>query len=85
VFFPGLNSSPEEPMVVLRHPDAEEGDGYLISVVKRYDLNRSDIVILDALDVEAGPIATLKVPFRLRHAFHCAWISGEDLDRSVTS
>jgi carotenoid cleavage dioxygenase-like enzyme len=83
VFFPGPNSSPEEPMFVLKHPDADEGEGYLISVIKRYDLNRSDIVILDALDIEAGPIATLKVPFRLRHAFHCAWISGADLDRSA--
>jgi carotenoid cleavage dioxygenase-like enzyme len=49
-YFPGLDSSPEEPMFVLK----------------------------------AGPIATLKVPFRLRHAFHCAWISGDDLDESAT-
>jgi carotenoid cleavage dioxygenase-like enzyme len=81
-FFPGPDSSPEEPVFVLKSPDADEGDGYLISVIKRYSLNRSDIVILDALDLAAGPLATLKVPFRMRHGFHGTWIPGADLDRS---
>jgi carotenoid cleavage dioxygenase-like enzyme len=63
-------------------PDAAEGEGYLISVISRRALNRNDIVILDALDLAAGPLATLKVPFRLRYAFHGTWIPGADLDRS---
>jgi carotenoid cleavage dioxygenase-like enzyme len=81
-FYPGPDSAPEEPVFVPKGPDAGEGEGYLISVVSRRLLNRNDIVILDALDLAAGPIATLKVPFRLRYAFHGTWVSGADLDHA---
>lgn len=80
-YYPGPDSAPEEPVFVPRGPDAAEGEGYLISVVSRRLLNRNDIVILDALDLAAGPLAVLKVPFRLRYAFHGTWIPGTDLDR----
>ena len=78
-FFPGPDSAPEEPVFVPKGPDAAEGEGYLISVIGRRKLNRNDIVILDALDLGAGPLATLKVPFRLRYAFHGTWVPGEEL------
>ena len=80
-FYPGPDSAPEEPVFVPKNGDAGEGEGYLISVVSRRALNRNDIVILDALDLGAGPIATLKVPFRLRYAFHGTWVPGSDLER----
>lgn len=80
-YYPGPDSAPEEPVFVPKGPDADEGEGYLISVVSRRALNRNDIVILDALDLGAGPLAILKVPFRLRYAFHGTWIPGEDLDQ----
>ena len=80
-YYPGPDSAPEEPVFVPRTSNAAEGDGYLISVVSRRALNRNDIVILDALDLAAGPLAILKVPFRLRYAFHGTWIPGEELDR----
>ncbi len=78
-FFPGPDSAPEEPVFIPKGPDAAEGEGYLISVIGRRKLNRNDIVILDALDLGAGPLATLKVPFRLRYAFHGTWVPGEEL------
>jgi carotenoid cleavage dioxygenase-like enzyme len=81
-YYPGPDSAPEEPVFIPKGPDAAEGEGYLISVISRRALNRNDIVILDALDLAAGPLATLKVPFRLRYAFHGTWIPGADLDRS---
>ncbi len=79
-FYPGPDSAPEEPVFVPKGPDAAEGEGYLISVVSRRLLNRNDIVILDATDLAAGPIATLKVPFRLRYAFHGTWIPAAELE-----
>ena len=45
-------------------------------------MNRNDMIILDALDLAAGPIATIKIPFRLRYGFHGTWIPGEDLRRA---
>lgn len=80
-YYPGPDSAPEEPVFVPKGPDAAEGEGYLISVISRRQLNRNDIVILDALDLAAGPIATLKVPFRLRYAFHGTWVPRGDLDQ----
>jgi carotenoid cleavage dioxygenase len=35
---------------------------------------RSDLVILDARNLAAGPIATLKLPVRLRSTFHGTWV-----------
>jgi carotenoid cleavage dioxygenase-like enzyme len=39
------------------------------------------MIVLDALDIGAGPIATLKIPFRLRYGFHGTWIPAGDLGR----
>ena len=79
-FYAGDNSSTQEPVFVPRSPDAGEADGWLIGVVGRHQLNRSDIVVLDTRDLGAGPVATLKVPFRLRYGFHGCWVDRADLN-----
>ena len=65
----GEDSAPEEPVFVPKGPDAGEGEGYLLSLVGRRALNRYDLIILDALDIAAGPVATVQIPFRLRYGF----------------
>jgi len=40
------------------------------------------MVVLDALDVIAGPVAVIKIPFRLRYGFHGTWVPGEELRRA---
>ncbi len=62
----------QEPVFVPRSPDAPEGDGYLLSLVTRPD-NRSDLIILDAMDLEAAPIATVRLPFSQPWLFHGCW------------
>lgn len=79
-YYPGPDSAPEEPVFVPKVGDSGEGEGYLISVISRRLLNRNDIVVLDALDLAAGPLATIKVPFRLRYAFHGTWVPGTELE-----
>ena len=81
-YYVGEDSAPEEPVFVPKGPDAAEGEGYLLALVGRRALNRNDMIILDALDIAAGPIATIKIPFRLRYGFHGTWVPGEDLDRA---
>ena len=78
-FYAGPNSSPEEPIFVPRSPDAEEGDGWLMTVVGRRDENRTDLVILDARNLAAGPLATIKFPCRIHEGFHGIWIPGSAL------
>ena len=78
-FYPGPNANTEEPVYVPKREDGPEGDGWLISVVGRRDENRSDVIILDSLDFSSGPVATIKVPFRLRYAFHGCWANAAEL------
>jgi len=62
-----------EPVFVERSAKADEGDGWLLAVVYRAGENRSDLLVLDAQDVEAGPIATAKLPRRVPFGFHGNW------------
>jgi carotenoid cleavage dioxygenase len=62
-----------EPVFVPRAPDAAEGDGWLVSLVYRSAEDRSDFVVLDALDIAAGPIALARIPRRVPYGFHGNW------------
>lgn len=53
------------------NPDStEEEDGYLMSYVFDENTEQSELVILSARDVAAGPIATVKMPRRVPAGFH---------------
>ena len=62
-----------EPIFVPRADDAAEGDGFLLANV--YDENRkaSHLVILDARNVAAGPLATAYLDHRVPFGFHGNW------------
>ena len=66
----------QEPQFVPRAPDAPEGDGWLLAVVNRLEQMHSELVLLDALRVEDGPLATLRMPMRLRAGLHGTWVDG---------
>ncbi len=66
----------QEPVFVPRSPDAAEGDGWLISLVTRPD-NRSDLIIVDAMDFEAEPVAMVRLPFGQPWLFHGCWLDVE--------
>ena len=73
-WYAGPDSAPEEPCFVPKSPDAAEGDGWLLTMVGRRAENRTDLVILDALDLAAGPVAVLRMPCRLHEGFHGTWV-----------
>ncbi|MXP24968.1 dioxygenase [Altererythrobacter indicus] len=79
VWSPGPGDTVQECQFVPRRPDALEGDGWLLVPVSRVSEGRSDLVVLDALDIEAGPVATVKLPVRVRSTFHGTWVSAETL------
>ena len=70
-----LEGQAQEPVFVPRSPDAPEGDGFLLSVVTRPG-NRSDLIILDAMKMEAEPLATVRLPFSQPWLFHGCWRDG---------
>jgi len=74
-FYAGPDSAPEEPLFIPRSADSPEGEGWLITIVGRRAENRTDLVVLDALDIAAGPVATIRIPFRLHEGFHGIWVA----------
>jgi carotenoid cleavage dioxygenase len=61
-----------EPVFVARGPD--EGDGWLLTVLFRQDSLCSELAILDARDVPAGPVARAGLPCRVPAGFHGNWV-----------
>ncbi|MBW2314098.1 MAG: carotenoid oxygenase family protein [Deltaproteobacteria bacterium] len=62
-----------EPIFVPRTPDAKEGDGFVLAIAHRAAENRSDLLILDAQDIAADPLATVQLPHRIPYGFHGNW------------
>lgn len=54
-------------------PMADEDDGYVVTLMHDARNRRSSLVILDAKDPAAGPVATLNLKRALPFAFHCLW------------
>jgi carotenoid cleavage dioxygenase len=80
-WFCGPDSVIQEPCFVPRTPDSPEGDGYLIALVDDIIRNYSELVILDAQAIEEGPLAQVKLPFRLRQGLHGNWADERKLTR----
>ena len=74
---PGPDSSIQEAKFVPRGPG--EGNGYLLIPVNRLNEMHSDLAILDAMNIEAGPIALYKMPTRVKASFHGCWVPQETL------
>ncbi|XOV89600.1 MAG: carotenoid oxygenase family protein [Pseudomonadota bacterium] len=64
-----------EPCFVPAQRAAAEDDGYLLSIV--YDENKrtSELLILDARDMAAPPLAAIQLPARVPYGFHGNWIA----------
>jgi carotenoid cleavage dioxygenase-like enzyme len=73
-WFAGDTSSTQEPVFSPKSADAPEGEGYVMGVVNRRAEHRSDLVILDAQRMDEGPVATVKIPVRLKYGIHENWV-----------
>jgi carotenoid cleavage dioxygenase len=77
-FYVGEKTTCQEPCFVPRAPGAAEGDGFLLSVLTRCaDEMRTELVVLDAQRIAEGPVATIRMPFRLRAAVHGCWVPSD--------
>jgi len=59
------------------HGSAED-DGWLINAVHDDTTNRTDVCVLDARAVAAGPIARVHLPHRMPFGFHANWFSATE-------
>jgi len=56
-----------------------EDDGYVVSFVANVNNNSSEVVILDAKNFSAGPVARVQLPQRVPVGFHALWVPGTKL------
>lgn len=75
----GPVSSLQEPCFIPRRDSDQEGDGYVVIVENKLAANGSALLLFDAQNISAGPIARIDVPLRLRPALHGNWTPAEQL------
>jgi len=79
-YSPGRDTSLAEMCFVPRRTGAPEGDGYLIGVASRLpESGRSDLILVDTQHLEAGPVATVKMPYRIHGQIHGFWVPADEL------
>jgi carotenoid cleavage dioxygenase len=68
-----------EPVFAAAAAGTAEDHGWILSVV--YDATRdaSDVIVVDATDFEAAPVATIHLPRRIPFGFHGSWIPSASL------
>ncbi|MCU0310308.1 MAG: carotenoid oxygenase family protein [Acidimicrobiales bacterium] len=54
-----------------------EDEGWLINAVHDSATDRTDVCVLDAADVAAGPIARVHLPRRMPFGFHANWFAAD--------
>ena len=51
--------------------------GWLLSVVYNRATEKSEVIVVDAMRVDAGPIARVLLPRRVPFGFHGMWVPQE--------
>ncbi len=74
-YTPGDDYMLGEAVFAPRRGATDEADGYLIVLAFHEPSNKSELLILDAQDVDKGPVARAKVPMRIPAGFHGSWIA----------
>jgi len=73
-----------ESTFVPRSKDAPEGDGYLIGIGNSTkESGRSDLIVFDTSDIAAGPVARVKMPFKVVGQVHGFWADASDLPEAA--
>ena len=71
----------QEPCFIPRSQRAAEGDGFIVQVATRIQEMRTDVLLFDALRIEDGPSATIRLPLRLRPGYHGCWADMSEIGR----
>lgn len=71
-----------EPAFAPRINATSENDGYVATFITDLDQDRSEFVLVDATDFEAGPVCQVILPHRISSGTHSTWAHGEDIRRA---
>ena len=72
-FGPGRH--PGEFVFVPARSDSAEGEGWLIGLLVDLAVEKTELVILDAMNFEGAPVARVHLPHRVPPGFHGNWIA----------
>lgn len=62
----------------------DEDDGYLINFLYDEGAQNSELLIIDAKDLAAGPVAAVQIPQRVPIGYHTCWVSAAELAQQRT-
>jgi carotenoid cleavage dioxygenase len=71
-YVPGPTSTVQEHVHIRSATPGHEG--YLGFICDKHAQNQSEVYVLEAEHIEKGPLARIKVPFRMRVGVHGNWI-----------
>jgi carotenoid cleavage dioxygenase len=74
----GPGSAAGELVFAPRMGGTDEADGYAMTIVHRANSPTSELAIFSAKDIAAGPVATVRIPFRVPSGFHCNFYSADN-------
>jgi all-trans-8'-apo-beta-carotenal 15,15'-oxygenase len=66
----GMHKIGQEPVFVPRPGGVEEDDGWVLQMVFDTRAIQSQLVIMDARDISAGPVATISLPHHIPLGLH---------------
>jgi carotenoid cleavage dioxygenase-like enzyme len=69
----GPGRTVDEAVFVPRSPDSAEDDGWLLAVANDAGADRSEVLVLDARQPSAPPVAVVHLPVRLPAGCHASW------------
>ena len=75
----GAGRHPGEFVFVPRTDDAAEDAGWLLGLVIDRAADTTDLVVLDAADFGAPPVARVHLPHRIPPGFHGNWVSASEV------
>ncbi|KAF5559137.1 beta-carotene 15 15 monooxygenase [Fusarium phyllophilum] len=79
IFWAGSCATFQEPSFIPKK-DGGEGEGWLIALLNHLDVLRNDVVIFDAQNLAAGPVATIHLPMKLRLGLHGNFVDQADIE-----
>jgi len=53
----------------------DEDDGYCLGIISNSQGRESKLLIIDAKNISAGPVASITIPVRVPNGFHANWVS----------
>lgn len=77
--------APSEPVFVPRQDARNEDDGYLLALWWNPMTRLTDLLIHDASDPAAAPLARVKLPVRVPAGFHGNWADQAVIEKSVAA